>query len=101
MAGAHQDVDGFIAGLTHPRKREIEELRTAILASNSDITEQVMWNAPSFCYRGADRVTFRLQPGNRVELVLHRGAKARADSDSFEFEDPTGLVAWASSDRVL
>lgn len=85
--------------LDHPRKGEIDELRAAILASNPDITEQVKWNAPSFCYRGDDRVTFRLQPEDRVELILHRGAKVRPDADAFEFDDPTGLLTWASSDR--
>ena len=85
--------------LEHPRKSEIEELRAAILASDSGITEQIKWNAPSFCYGGDDRVTFRLQPGDRVDLIFHRGAKVRADADKFEFEDPTGRLQWASSDR--
>jgi hypothetical protein len=39
--------------------------RTDVLASDDGITEHVKWNAPSFCYAGVDRVTFRLQPGNR------------------------------------
>jgi hypothetical protein len=94
-----KDVDDFMAALDHPRKSEIEELRAAILASNSAITEQIKWNAPSFCYPDDDRVTFRMQPGDRVELILHRGAKVRSDADAFEFEDPTGLLNWASSDR--
>ena len=51
--------------------------------------EHVKWNAPSFCYAGVDRVTFRLQPGNRLQLVLHRGAKVRDDAADFRFEDPT------------
>jgi hypothetical protein len=33
-----------------------------------------------------------------LALVFHRGAKARADGDTFEFMDPTGLLQWASSD---
>lgn len=85
--------------LDHPRKSEVEELRAAILASNPDITERIKWNAPSFCYHDEDRVTFRLQPGNRVELIFHRGAKVRSDADAFAFADPTGLLSWASSDR--
>jgi Domain of unknown function (DU1801) len=96
---AQRDVNGFLAALDHPRKGEIEELRAAILASNPEITEQIKWNAPSFCYRDDDRVTFLLQPGSRVDLVFHRGAKVRPDSAAFEFEDPTGLMQWASSDR--
>jgi hypothetical protein len=42
-----------------------------------------------------------LQPGNRVELIFHRGAKVRSDAGDFQFEDPTGLLKWASSDRAV
>lgn len=52
------------------------------------------WNAPSY----ADRVTMRLHPGPRVELVLHRGAKPR-ELAGFTFDDPGGRVAWAAPDR--
>jgi hypothetical protein len=52
-------VDTFMAELEHPFKAGVEQLRAAILASNDGITEHVKWNAPSFCYAGVDRVTFR------------------------------------------
>ena len=44
-------------------------------------------------------MTFRLQPGDVVQLVLHRGAKVRADSDTYVFDDPGGLVEWVTPDR--
>ncbi len=87
-------VDTFINELVHSRKPEIEQLRDAILAAPIEITEQVKWNAPSFCCDGDDRVTFRLHPGNRVELVFHRGAKKRADTSTFTFHDPVGHLKW-------
>lgn len=93
------DVEAFMGKLAHERKAEIEELRRAILASTPALSERVKWNAPSFGVDGEDRVTFRLQPGDRVELIFHRGAKKRPDPDSFAFEDPTGLLRWLSSDR--
>jgi hypothetical protein len=40
----------------------------------------------------------RLHPGDRLQLILHRGAKAAAD-DLFRFEDPDKLIAWAAPDR--
>lgn len=99
MTRSQDDVDGYLRELRHPLKAGIEQLRSAVLASNPDITEHVKWNAPSFCYDGIDRVTFRLQPGDRLELVLHRGAKVRDDVDGFRFHDPTGMVEWATADR--
>jgi len=94
-------VDSFMAGLEHPLKDGIEQLRAAILASNDGITEHVKWNAPSFRYAGVDRVTFRLQPGDRLELVLHRGAKVRDDAADFRFEDDSGLLEWVAPDRAV
>jgi hypothetical protein len=90
----------FLRDLSHPLKPGILEVRSAILAADEGITEHIKWNAPSFCHDGDDRVTFRLRPGDRLQLVFHRGAKVRADSDRFAFEDPSGLLEWASGDRA-
>ncbi|MEV6373662.1 DUF1801 domain-containing protein [Micromonospora musae] len=88
-----------MATLAHPLKSGVEELRSAILASNTEISEHVKWNAPSFRFGGDDRVTFRLRPGDRVQLIFHRGAKVRSDVAEFTFEDPTGLMTWLAPDR--
>lgn len=82
----------FLAGMDHARKPEIEALRSAILGAGMELTERVKWNAPSFCSGGDGRVTFRLQPGDRVELIFHRDAKKRSDTAGFSFTDPTGLI---------
>lgn len=92
-------VDTFMANLDHARKAEVEQLRLAILASDDGLTETVKWNAPNFVWAGEDRVTFRLKPGSRVELVLHRGAKVREDTADFRFDDPDGAITWATPDR--
>jgi hypothetical protein len=94
-------VDRFMAELDHPLKAGIEQLRAAILASNDGITEHVKWNAPSFRYADVDRVTFRLQPGDRLQLVLHRGATVRDDAADFRFDDDSGLLDWVASDRAV
>lgn len=97
-----ETVDAFMARFEHPRKGEIERLRQGILALDPPISERIKWNAPSFCNAsGDDRVTFSLQPGDRVDLILHRGSKRRDDTDSFTFADPTGRVRWAACDRGI
>lgn len=102
MAKANNvSVEQFLDDLPHSRKAEIQELRAAILVSSTDVTEHVKWNAPSFCADGDDRITFRLQPGDRVELVFHRGAKKRTDTGSFTFSDPSGLIEWSTADRGI
>jgi len=87
--------------LEHPLKEGIEHLRTAILDSNDGITEHIKWKAPSFRYAGEDRVTFRLFPEDRVQLIFHRGVKVKGDSKDFVFEDGTGLLKWVANDRAV
>lgn len=92
------DVPTFLAAPTHAREAESLELRAWILAAVPTLEEHVKWNAPSFLHDGVDRLTIRLQPGDRLELILHRGAKVRADAATFRGEDPTGLVRWITPD---
>ncbi|HEY8600883.1 MAG TPA: DUF1801 domain-containing protein, partial [Thermomicrobiales bacterium] len=62
----------FLETLDDSRKAEVEQLRAIILDADPGITEQIKWKAPSFCYRGDDRVTMRLHPKGGVQLIFHR-----------------------------
>jgi Domain of unknown function (DU1801) len=97
--GESDRVATFMMDLAHERKAEVEQLRTAILALPLGLTEHIKWNAPSFCIDGDDRITFRLQPQDRVELIFHRGAKKRSDTATFTFTDPSGLMKLLAPDR--
>ena len=99
MSSPSPEVDAFLAALGHRRAAEVQALRAAVLEADDDLVEHVKWNAPSYQREGVDRVTFRLQPGDVVQLVLHRGATVRADAAQHSFDDPTGLVVWRTPDR--
>jgi hypothetical protein len=91
-------VDSYLENLEHRHKPAIEALRRLIHDAVPGLTERIKWNAPSFGPGEDDRITMRLHPGDRLQLILHRGAKAGAD-DLFRFEDPDKLIAWAAPDR--
>jgi hypothetical protein len=93
-------VDEFLNALEHRRKDEVEFLRQLILACSPKISEQIKWNAPSFGFDGDDRVTMRLQPKDRVELVFHRGVEVK-DSSTFRFDDPSALLEFKAPDRAV
>jgi hypothetical protein len=97
MSAKQPTVDEFLADLEHPRVDDIRRIRSGLLAGDAELGERIKWNAPSFGHDGDDRVTFRLQPGNRFELVFHRGVHKR--DDPFSFDDPDHLITWATSDR--
>ena len=91
-------VDLYLDGLEHARKSEIETLRRLIHAAVPGLEERIKWNAPSFGPGADDRLTMRIHPGDRLQLILHRGARAGAD-DLFRFEDPDRIIGWAAPDR--
>lgn len=99
MANGAAAVTQFLQTLDDPRKAAVAQLRAIILNADPGITEQIKWKAPSFCYRGDDRVTMRLLPQGGVQLIFHRGAKVK-DSTDFVFDDPSCLLQWVAKDRA-
>jgi hypothetical protein len=97
---ANESVDSYLAALQHPHKKGVQALRKAILGIDARIREEVKWNAPSFCLED-HFATFRLHPGSVFQLVLHTGAKARANPKQFHLDDPQGLLKWAAKDRCI
>ncbi len=92
-------VDAFMALLDHPLKQEIEKTRKAILTVSAEVQEAIKWNAPSF--KTTDFfATFHLRSRERVQLVLHTGAKAK-DNPNFVIDDPKKLLTWRAKDRAL
>jgi hypothetical protein len=96
-----QEVALFIEKTDHPLKNEIIALRKIILASDAEITEHIKWNAPSFCVNSEDRFTFKLNATEVVDIVFHRGAKAKAMPSERLIEDPDGLLKWVTNDRAV
>ncbi len=97
MSAKQPTVEEFLTNLDHPRVDDIRRVRAGLLADDAELGERIKWNAPSFGHDGDDRVTFRLQPRDRFELVFHRGVHKR--DDPFSFDDPDQLITWATSDR--
>jgi len=95
-------VAALLATLAHPHQAGIEQLRRMILALAPEVREEVKWNAPSFRLGDGEHfATFRLHPPKHIQLVLHTGAKAIANSRRFTIADPAGLLRWPASDRCV
>ena len=94
-------VDNYLATLDHPLKSEIEQLRTLILGANTDLTENIKWNAPNFCFQGEDRITMRIHPPKQIQLIFHRGAKVQELPKTRLISDDSGLLIWKTNDRAV
>ncbi|WP_337100042.1 DUF1801 domain-containing protein [Paenibacillus sp. YIM B09110] len=97
-----EKVAEFMNALEHPMKDVIEEVRALILGVDDQITEQIKWNAPSFCFNNDDRITFNLQGKGFIRLVLHTRAKVQQRIDiKSQLEDTSRLLEWATADRAI
>ncbi len=93
------EVDAYMDTLEHPMAAQVERLRSAILDTDPRINESIKWNAPSF-YIDDHFATFNLHYPDRIQIVMHAGAKVNPDAKQFEISDPEGLLKWAAVDRA-
>ena len=98
----HDQVIEFMNKLNHPLKKGLAAVREIVLSTNKEMTEHIKWNAPSFCFKGEDRVTFNLHKNEYILIVFHRGAKVKDRKGNGPlFKDTTGLLEWVSNDRAI
>jgi hypothetical protein len=93
------EVDAFMGALEHPLAPQVEKLRSAILRTDPRVNESIKWNAPSF-FIDDHFATFNLHYPDRIQIVLHAGAKVNPDARQLEISDPAGLLEWAAVDRA-
>jgi hypothetical protein len=91
-----------MAALDHSLRPAIQAVRRAVLGASPSVSEGIKWNCPSF--RTSEwfaTLNLRARGGEeRVWLVLHFGAKAKAGKQP-AIEDPSGLLEWLGKDRAL
>lgn len=97
-ARSMQSVDELLAGLEHPLRNDIEELRGVVLSASDAVGEEVKWNSPSF-HAGEHFATMRLNGKVPLQLILRLGAK-KAALPSGAIQDPNGLLQWLGPDRA-
>jgi hypothetical protein len=97
--GRSPEVDEFIRRLNHALAPGVEMLRGLILSADPRVRESIKWNAPSFFIED-HFATFNLHSPDRLQIVLHTGAKAKADALQIEIDDPHDLLIWRAVDRA-
>lgn len=93
-------VERYMVALVHPLKSEVETLRQIILKADARISEGIKWNAPSF-YCGDWFATFDLRSMAWVQIVFHRGVKAKPPQERPRPEEAEKIVKWITNDRCV
>ena len=97
----NEEVTKFLDDLNHPFRREIEQLRQYILSANIELTENIKWNGPNFCFGNNDLITMRIQPPKQLQLIFHRGVKTQKQPKDKLIKNDSGLLTWKENDRAV
>jgi len=100
-ANKNTEVTKFLDAQNHPFRNEIEQLRNEILNAESNLTENIKWNGPNYCFNNEDRITMRIQPPKKIQLIFHRGAKVKEQPKNKLIHDNSGLLLWKENDRAV
>jgi hypothetical protein len=94
-ASEPEKVDEHVGKLKHPLTQVVKNLRRIILSVDSEIGEEIKWNAPTFFYAGPMKptnpkeyrryiVVFNLFRKDCIRLVFPSGAKVKDSSGLLE-----------------
>lgn len=97
----NSEVTVFLDALNHPLRKEIELLREIILSSESELMENIKWNAPNYHYNDNDRITMKLMPPKQVQIIFHRGSKKQEQLKSKLINENSNLLSWKENDRAI
>lgn len=96
------DLDSQLAVLEHAHRDAILLLTELIRGADARVKGGIKWGAPSFAIDDEHFATFQLRAKQGVMLVMHFGAKKRADLPGREtVADPSGLLTWLAEDRAV
>jgi hypothetical protein len=98
----NSEVTDFLDAQNHPFRKEIEQLRNCILSANTDLTENIKWNGPNYCFDNEDRITMRIQPPTKqAQLIFHRGAKKQTQPKDKLISNKSKMLVWKENDRAI
>lgn len=98
----YKTVAEFLDDLRQDKKDQVEELRRLIKGSHPGLEEIIKWNAPSYVFKGEDRITFNINREGLIKLILHMGATRKENkNDKPIMSDDAGLIQWNSDIRGM
>jgi hypothetical protein len=96
------EVTDFLNEINHPFIKEIEQIRNFILSVDKNLTENIKWNGPNYCFDNEDRITMRVQPPTKqVQLIFHRGAKKKEQPTEKLIATKSKILVWKANDRAI
>lgn len=93
--------EDLLAPLPPELRATADALRAILRRKPLGLEEGIKWNAPSYTYKGDDRITFNLRGKGVVRLIFHRGVKKLAPPKTPLIDDPAGLLTWPANDRAI
>jgi len=106
-------VDAYMQKLKHPLAKMVEDLRQIILSTDSEVGEEIKWNAPTFFYTGQMKpfdpkeykryiIVSNLYRKDCIRLVFPSGARINDSSGLLQgdYADGRRLALFHSLEEV-
>jgi hypothetical protein len=73
------------------------------LTASSDLSENIKWNGPNYCFENEDRITMRIQPitTKQIQIIFHCGAKVKEQPQEKLIKENFELLVWKGNDRAI
>mgnify|MGYP000888362779 CR=1 FL=1 len=97
----NSEVTDFLVEKNHPLKKEIEQLRILIVSIDSNLTENIKWNGPNYCFNNEDRITMKIHPPKNIQLIFHSGVKKLEQPKDKLINENSKLLIWKENDRAI
>ncbi|MEZ4920599.1 MAG: DUF1801 domain-containing protein [Saprospiraceae bacterium] len=101
MSKLSSEVSNFLDKKNHPLRTEIDLLRYLILIASPDLVETVKWNGPNYSVQGLDRITMKIFPPKKIQLVFHTGAAKTAQPEHRILSTKSNLLVWKENNRAI
>lgn len=101
MSQLNPEVTSFLDKQNHPLRPEIEKLRVLILTAVPGLTENIKWNGPNYVDGDADRITVKIHPPKKIQLIFHRGVAKRQPPPDRLINSNASFLSWKENDRAV
>lgn len=95
------EVTDFLDSQTLPLRNEIEKIRSCILHAHNQVTENIKWNGPNYSVNQQDRITLRIHPPSKLQIIFHRGAKKQEQPAQKLISVEHPFLSWKENDRAV
>jgi hypothetical protein len=94
-------VSKWLLELHHPMLREISMLRSLLFDAEAKLYENIKWNGPNYVFQDLDRISMKIHPAGKIQLIFHCGSSSRLSVEGPVLQIKSRLIQWKGNNRAI